>query len=117
MASTAPPAATRPRETLFLLVCRDAPGSATPREAAMREHLAHVERLGERIVVAGPALDAAGRIDASVFVLRAADAAAARALLETDPYFSAGVWGSIELRTFRAVCGSAVGGITWDSVR
>ena len=71
------PTETRPRETLFLLVCHDAPGSAAPREAAMRAHLAHVERLGERIVVAGPAFDVAGAIDASVFVLRAADADAA----------------------------------------
>jgi uncharacterized protein YciI len=116
MAATGAPAETRPRETVFLLVCHDAPGSARPREAHMRGHLAFIERHIDRILVAGPALAEGGAIDASVFVVRAADEAGARALLAGDPYFQNGVWAQVEARRFRAVCGSALGGITWDPV-
>ncbi len=116
MAAARAPAETRPRETVFLLVCHDAPGSAAPREAHMHGHLAFIERHVDRILVAGPALDAANAIDASVFVVRAADEADARALIEGDPYFQNGVWARIEARRFRAVCGSAMGGITWAPV-
>jgi len=116
MAAARAPAETRPRQTVFLLVCHDAPGSAPPRAAHMHGHLAFIERHVDRILVAGPALDAANAIDASVFVVRAADEADARALLEGDPYFQNGVWARIEARRFRAVCGSAMGGITWAPV-
>ena len=78
MAAARAPAETRPRETVFLLVCHDAPGSAAPREAHMHGHLAFIERHVDRILVAGPALDAANAIDASVFVVRAADEADAQ---------------------------------------
>lgn len=110
------PDETRPRETVFLLVCHDAPGSEAPRQAHMRGHLAFIERNIDRILVAGPALAEGGAIDASVFVVRAADEPGARALLAGDPYFQNGVWVRIEARRFRAVCGTAMGGITWDPV-
>lgn len=110
------PAETRPRETVFLLLCHDAPGSAGPRVAHMHGHLAFIERHVDRILVAGPALNDTGAIDASVLVVRATDEADARALLQGDPYFWGGVWARIEARRFRAVCGDAVGGITWDPV-
>ncbi len=101
---------------MFLLLCHDAPGSALARESHMTGHLAYIERNIERFLVAGPALDASNAIDASVFVVRAADEAAARALLAGDPYHRAGVWSRIEVRRFRAVCGTGMGGITWESV-
>ena len=116
MAASGAPVETRPRETVFLLVCHDAPGSAGPREAHMRGHLAFIERHIDRILVAGPALAEGGAIDASVFVVRASDETEARALLAGDPYFQNGVWAHVEARRFRAVCGSALGGITWDPV-
>lgn len=116
MNANAGPAATRPRETLYLLCCEDAPGSAQPRAQHMRDHLAHIERHLDRIMVAGPALDGSGLIDASVFVVRAADEADARALLAADPYYRAGVWSRVAVRCFRGVCGTGMGGLTWDSV-
>jgi uncharacterized protein YciI len=110
------PAETRPRETLFLLLCHDAPGAAALRETHLRSHLAFIERHIARILVAGPAVDDAGAIEASVYVLRAGDEDDARALLARDPYFQNGVWAQVDARRFRGVCGTGIGGITWDSV-
>jgi uncharacterized protein YciI len=110
------PAQSKPRETVFLLHCHDAPGSAQPREVHMQGHLAWIERHIDRYLVAGPALDAQGAIDASVLIVRASDEADARALLEGDPYFRAGVWQRVEVTRFRAVCGTSMGGVTWAPV-
>jgi hypothetical protein len=107
---------TRPRRTLFLVTCHDAPASSGPREQHMREHLAHIERNLGRYVVAGPAIDADGRIDGSILVIDAADEADARALIESDPYWLHGAWSRVDIRGFRGVCGSVVGGITWSAV-
>lgn len=116
MSANDPPAPTRPRELLFLLTCEDAPDAARLRSLYMREHLAHVERHLDRIVVAGPALDPGGTINASVFVVRATDEADARALLADDPYYRGGVWSQVVARCFRGVCGTGIGGVTWESV-
>jgi uncharacterized protein YciI len=107
------PAATRARETLYLLVCSDAPGSAVPREREMQGHLRFIESNIDRIAVAGPRTDGERPIDGSVLVVRAESVEHARTLLEGDPYFQAGVWARIDVHPFRAVCGTFVGGTTW----
>ncbi len=107
------PTATRPRETLWLLLCIDAAGSAEPREREMQGHLRFIEQNLERIAVAGPRSDGQHPIDGSILLVRADSAAAARALIEGDPYYRAGVWARIEVHPFRAVCGTYVGGTTW----
>lgn len=107
------PAATRQRETLYLLVCSDAPGSEIPREREMQDHLRFIEQNLERIAVAGPRTDGGTPIDGSILVVRAESPDAARALVEGDPYYRAGVWARIDIHPFRAVCGTFVGGTTW----
>jgi uncharacterized protein YciI len=107
------PAATRTRETLYLLVCSDAPGSEVPREREMLGHLRFIETNLDRIAVAGPRTDGRRPIDGSILVVRADSAEDARALLEGDPYYRAGVWSQIDVHPFRAVCGTFLGGTTW----
>lgn len=107
------PAATRPRETLYLLVCSDAPGSEAPRETHLAAHLSHVEAHVDRIAVAGPRTDGERAIDGSILIVRAESADDARALVEADPYFAAGVWSRIDVHPFRAACGTFLGGTTW----
>jgi hypothetical protein len=110
------PQQSRPRETVYLLLCHDAPGSHLPRELHMRGHLEFIERNIDRIVVGGPALDGESKIDSSVIVLRAASEQEARDFMKGDPYFQNGVWARIDVRRFRAVCGTALGGVTWEPV-
>lgn len=107
------PAEVRPRETLFMLLCRDAPGSAPLRETHMQGHLAFIDRSLARIAVAGPFPDGRGGIQGSLFLIRAASEDDALAFLEGDPYRRSGVWGAVEVQKFRAVAGTWMGGTTW----
>jgi len=97
---------------LFALRCLDSEGSAPAREAALADHLAHVEAHIGDYAVAGP-LKEGERTIGSLLVIKAGDAAEARLRLEADPYFAAGVWASITCEEFRAVAGDWAGGATW----
>ncbi|MFN4020788.1 MAG: YciI family protein [Erythrobacter sp.] len=97
---------------LFAFRCLDAPGSAPLRERALAAHLAHVEAHIDDYAVAGPLKDGE-RTVGSLLVIKAHNPAEARARLEADPYFAAGVWDSITCDEFRAVAGEWVGGAAW----
>jgi uncharacterized protein len=116
MQPIANPTATRARETLYLLLCRDGMDAPSKRQTHMQGHLEFIERHIQRIVIAGPALNAAGAIEGSVLIVRADSESDARNLLALDPYYRNGVWTDINVRPFRAVCGQALGGTTWAPV-
>ncbi|MFN3865001.1 MAG: YciI family protein [Erythrobacter sp.] len=97
---------------LFAFSCRDATGSAAARERALAAHLAYVEAHIDDYAVAGPLKDGE-RTVGSLLVIKARAAAEARARLEADPYFAAGIWDSITCDEFRAVAGDWVGGAAW----
>ena len=97
---------------LFAFRCLDREGSAPLREAALAAHLAHVEAQIDDYAVAGP-LKEGERTIGSLLVIKARDADEARARLEADPYFAAGVWATISCDEFRAVAGDWVGGAAW----
>jgi uncharacterized protein YciI len=97
---------------LFAFRCLDGPGSAARRETALAAHLAYVEAHISDYAVAGP-LKEGERTIGSLLIIKAGDAAEARARLEADPYFAAGVWASITCEEFRAVAGDWVGGAAW----
>jgi hypothetical protein len=108
--SSAAPSATR-RVTV---ICRDAEGSAAPRAAHMKAHFAYIESALADYLLAGPLFDASGeRIVGSVLVFRTDDVARARAIVEGDPYFKAGVWDSIEYFPFLPAAGEYIGGRIW----
>jgi uncharacterized protein YciI len=91
----------------------DAAGADAARASELGAHLAHVEAVMAQIFVAGPLLDGAGQVVGSLLVFDVRDEAAARAMMEADPYFRAGVWGRISYRPYKAVAGLWVGGKTW----
>lgn len=97
---------------LFVFRCLDGAESAPLREAALAAHLSHVEAQIDDYAVAGPLKDGERTIG-SLLIIKASDAAEARALLEADPYFAAGVWAGITCEEFRAVAGDWVGGAAW----
>ena len=45
---------------LVSIYCKDAPGSAGPRQDKLAEHIEHVEAIEDRIKVAGPVMGADG---------------------------------------------------------
>jgi uncharacterized protein YciI len=116
---------------MFLALCRDfADGrSAKIRLSALQPHLTYIEAILDKIVVAGPLRgtgetgatggtgengdDAIAAITGSLLIYNVDSEAAARELLEADPYFSADIWESVEIRNFQPVAGEWIGGKTW----
>ncbi|MFN6934811.1 MAG: YciI family protein [Tsuneonella sp.] len=98
---------------LYAIVARDHPNMMPTRMKHLKEHLAYTEAGMDRLAVAGPLRDNEGQISGSMLVVRAESIPDARALLEMDPYFKAGIWADIQISEFNAAAGSWVGGKTW----
>lgn len=87
---------------------------STPIRAAVRDaHFLHIARIIDKVAVAGPLKDASGAIIGSLVVLDVADAEEAEAVLQSDPYFAAGVWARWTIHPFLAAAGEWVGGKIW----
>lgn len=97
---------------LFACWCRDSENAPTLRETAMTDHLAHVEAHIDSYAVAGP-LKHGEDFAGSLLVVKAQSEEAARAFIERDPYYRAGVWSNLDVSEFRAVAGDWVGGAAW----
>jgi uncharacterized protein YciI len=97
-----------------LVFARDVEDSAPRRAEANRAHMAYIETVAEHILVAGPLYDDSGtRIVGSVYVLAVDGEAAARTVVEADPFFAAGVWASVEYSPFLPAAGDWLGGVIW----
>lgn len=97
----------------FAIITHDRPGAGPIRMERLKEHLAHIEANLARFAVAGPLRDGQGAPNGSLLVVKADSEAEARAFLESDPYFAAGVWADIRIAPFSAVAGDWVGGKAW----
>lgn len=73
-------------------------------KAAQAERKAYRERLGSRILLAGPKFDDP-KVEAisSIMVLSVASVAEARALAEEDPYFQVGEFGDFTVHELRII--------------
>lgn len=97
----------------FAIHCWDAPGSADARASARDAHFLRVEAIIDSIAIAGPLKDGSGAFIGSLVIVKAPDVAAARAILEGDPYFIAGVWARFEIDEFVPAAGEWIGGKIW----
>lgn len=98
---------------LYAVISRDTADAERRRAEARDAHFAHIETILDKVAVAGPLKDAAGRFTGSLVVLRADSEAEARAILESDPYYRAGVWEDIRIEAFTAAAGDWIGGKIW----
>lgn len=99
--------------TSYAVIAWDAPDSEAKRAAARDDHFAHIEQVIDRVLIAGPLRDETGAFTGSLLVIDAADEADARALIERDPYYAAGIWDRVETRAFTAAAGEWIGGRIW----
>ena len=102
--------------TVFLVIGWDAPGSAAIRDRELDGHLTWIEQRVDDYLVCGPLKgEDGGDLIGSYFLVNAETAAAARALVEGDPYVANGVYD--ELRVVEAVVagGRFQGGVIWES--
>ena len=100
--------------TGVLVFARDVADSGPRRARANAEHMADIETIVDRILIAGPKYDAEGvEILGSVYVLAVSTEAEARALVEGDPFHAAGVWASVEYFPFLPAAGEWIRGVIW----
>ena len=99
---------------LVSIYCKDAEGSAEPRESNLADHLKHIEAVEEKIMVGGPVMgpDRNSAV-ASLMVVEVDSLDEATAMVDTDPYYLAGVWQEVDIHEFKGVAGSWVGGRIW----
>jgi len=97
----------------FIILCWDKPDAHDARMAARAAHFLHVERVIDRIAIAGPMKTDDGGFAGSIFIIDAESEADARAFLAADPYFTADIWERFEVRPFVAAAGTWIGGKIW----
>jgi uncharacterized protein YciI len=97
---------------LYVLICTDKPGSLALRRANRPDHLAYLERLGDRLVLAGPFTAEDGEsMNGSLIVVEAPSLEAAQRIAAGDPFAKAGLFASVEIRPWLWTMNSRGGGI------
>ncbi len=106
-----------PKGNLFTaVICHDKPGAdiARVRKETLTEHLAHVEKTIDDLLVAGPIFSEDGAsVCGSILIYKTADQKVAQAMLEADPYYKSGIWQNISYSVFYGAAGDAVGGLSF----
>jgi len=88
---------------LFAIHCIDKPASGDLRASTRPDHLEHLERVGDRLLVAGPLLDEDGRPIGSLLIIDFDDRKAAIQFAADDPYAQAGLFASVAVTAWRQV--------------
>jgi uncharacterized protein len=88
-------------ETIWVAEGTYAPDAAVRRQPFRHEHLSRIAEMmrAGTLIAAG----AYGDMSGSLMLLRVADEAAAREIVESDVYFRGGVWSSYGVRPFGSV--------------
>ncbi len=117
MINDKPPVVQRLDKRCFLVICRDAPGSADSRIRHLDGHLKHVEDHWRSYVTAGPIRQPGGDdIIGSAFLVLSDSLDSAKTLMNGDPYITCGMYQSIEYTEFTNSIGLFPGGKIWDTV-
>ncbi|WP_375451070.1 YciI family protein [uncultured Devosia sp.] len=83
---------------LFAIIAQDKPNGVEHRMAVRPTHLKHLETLGDRLVFAGPFLDAEGKPTGSLMVIEAPSLEEGMALAAADPFVTQGVFAAYEVK-------------------
>ena len=89
---------------LYAIICVDKPGALEVRKANRDAHLAHIRGAEGAIVQAGPFLDEDGRMCGSLLIYEG-ELAGAEAWAAADPYATAGLFQSVDIRPWKKVVG------------
>jgi uncharacterized protein len=83
---------------LFAIIAQDQPNGVEHRMAVRPTHLEHLKTLGDKMVFAGPFLDADEKPTGSLMVIEAADLAEAEAMAAADPFAKEKVFASWQVK-------------------
>ncbi|MDT8857565.1 YciI family protein [Paracoccaceae bacterium Fryx2] len=86
------------------LICQDKPDALQIRLDTRAAHLAHIESSGV-VEMAGPFLDAEGRMTGSLVILSIETLDQARQWAAADPYALAGLFASVTITEWKKVIG------------
>ena len=90
---------------LHALICTDKPGHLEVRKANREAHLAHL-RADDRVVQAGPFVNADGEMSGSLIIFDTADRAHVEAFAAADPYAVAGLFADVRIEAWNRVIAS-----------
>ena len=92
---------------LFAIHCLDKPGHSHLRQELLDVHRAHFQTAGDAVRAAGPMFTDDGETQCgSLIVYEAADANAARAFIEADPYARGGLFEHVTVRRWAWMSGA-----------
>ena len=100
----------------YIAICKDDPAvdGAALRASRLQAHLAYIETIMKRLLVAGPAGGSSNAdFGCSIFIYATDDHAEAEHLLFGDPYYQCQLYGDIRLEPFTAAAGRWIGCKTW----
>ena len=92
---------------LFAISCIDKPNSLALRMATRESHLAYANggQATAKVKMGGPYLDEHGNMAGSLLIVEAADRNAVEEFSRNDPYVTAGLFQSVEIRPYRITVG------------
>jgi hypothetical protein len=88
---------------LFAVLFEDDASKAEMRPKHMPAHLAFLEKNGRQILAAGPLSDEAGQGAGGLWLVEAESHAAARKLVEADPFWPTGLRKSVRILAWKQV--------------
>jgi uncharacterized protein YciI len=95
------------RFVLFVAICTDKPGSQEVRLCNRAAHLDYLRLNAEYIKTCGPFVADDGiTMNGSMLVVEAENREAVKVILARDPYQSAGLFATVDIRPWRWVVGS-----------
>jgi len=86
---------------LYAMIAKDAPGALQTRLDTRPVHLDHLNSLGKKLVFAGALLDADEKPEGSIVIFEADSLQEAEQMAAADPFVSAGVFASHEVKRWR----------------
>ena len=86
------------------VICTDKPGALTVRTENRAAHLAYIQATGV-VEMAGPFLDAEGKMMGSLIILSVDTLLAAQDWAADDPYAKAGLFADVLIREWKKVIG------------
>ena len=86
---------------MFTIVCTDRPDCTAIRESTRGAHRDYLMPNQSKILHAGAQLDIGGKPCGSLFIIEVVDREAAQSFSANDPYVKAGLFESVEIRTYR----------------
>ena len=86
---------------LYALIGYDKPNGLAQRIEHRPDHLAHLDALGNKVVLAGPFLAENGDMIGSIVVIEAETLDSAREIFSRDPFMAGNLFDSVTIKPWR----------------